>query len=98
MRLAAFIGAGLAVAAILAFVVSPEASTQPDGLNKVASDQGFDEHAQDHPLDGSPLAGYGVDGVDNARLSKGFAGVIGVAVTFALCGGLFVIVRRRAVT
>ena len=35
------------------------------------------------PLDDSPLADYGIDGVGDARLSGGLAGVIGVGVTFA---------------
>ena len=39
-----------------------------------------------------PTAGYAVEGVDDDRLSTGLAGVIGVTVTFAIAGGLFLVV------
>ncbi len=44
-------------------------------------------------MDGSPLAGYGVDGVHDSKLSKGLSGVIGVALTFAIGYGVLTIVR-----
>ncbi len=62
-----FVGLGLAVALVLAFFVSPFASSKPDGLEKVAIDQGFDDTAKDHALADAPLADYGVEGVDDAR-------------------------------
>ncbi|QXC59993.1 PDGLE domain-containing protein [Aquihabitans sp. G128] len=93
---AAFLVAGLAVAFALAFFVSPEASSKPDGLDKVAIDQGFDRTETDHRLDGSPTAGYALRGVGDDRLATGLAGVVGVAVTFLLAGGLTLVVRRRA--
>jgi PDGLE domain-containing protein len=94
IRLGAFIAAGLAVACALAFFVSPGASSQPDGLDKVAIDKGFDGKARAHSLDDVPTAGYAVKGVDNERVSTGLAGLIGVTVTFALGTGLFLVVRR----
>ena len=75
---------GLLVALGLAFFVSRFASSSPDGLNKVAIDQGFDGTQADHATDDSPLAGYGVEGVENESLSKGLAGIIGVAITFGI--------------
>jgi cobalt/nickel transport system permease protein len=86
---------GLLVALVLAGGVSYWASSAPDGLNKVAADQGLDKGAKDHQLDDSPLAGYETDGVGGGRLSGGLAGVVGVAVTFLLVGGLVWGVRRR---
>jgi hypothetical protein len=94
-KLSLFIGAGLAVALLLAFLVGPEASSKPDGLNKVAINQGFDSQEKPHSLENGPLAGYGVKGVDNDRLSTGLAGLIGVTVTFAIGVGLFALVRVR---
>jgi hypothetical protein len=93
-----FVLIGLAVTAILAGVVSGFASTAPDGLNKVAEDEGFIDQTQDHDLADSPVAGYGVSGVDNGRVSKGLAGLIGITVTFAVGYGIFALVRRRADT
>ena len=94
LRLGAFVIAGLAVAAALAFFVSPQASSEPDGLNRVAIDEGFAEQETNHALDDSPTAGYETRGVDDDRLSTGVAGLIGVGVTFALAGGLLLVVRR----
>jgi cobalt/nickel transport system permease protein len=88
-----FLGLGLAVALILAFFVSPFASSKPDGLEKVSIDKGFDETAEDHALADAPLADYGVEGVDNARLSTGLAGIIGVALCFAVGAGVFLGIR-----
>ena len=92
-RLAVFVGLGLLVALALAFFVSPQASSKPDGLNKVAVDEGFDDRQQAHRMEDSPLAGYGVEGVDDDRLSTGLAGIVGVAATFAITGGVFLAVR-----
>jgi hypothetical protein len=94
IRLAAFIAAGLLVAFALAFFVSPEASSKPDGLNKVAIDEGFADQEKAHATEDSPLAGYGVEGVDNDRLSTGLAGIVGVTVTFAVMGGAFLLLRQ----
>lgn len=93
MRLAAFVAAGLAVAALLAFFVSPEASSEPDGLEKVAIDEGFIDEAADHDLADGPLADYGVEGVDDERLSTGLSGIVGVAVTFLVGAGVLQAVR-----
>jgi len=90
----AFVVAGLALALVLAFFVSPSASGDPDGLNKVANDTGLADTGTDHALDDGPTAGYEVRGVDNDRISTGLAGVIGVAVTFAVAGGVMLVVRR----
>jgi cobalt/nickel transport system permease protein len=94
IRLAAFVAVGLLVALALAFFVSPQASDEPDGLDKVAMDQGFSEQQTSHRTEDSPLAGYGVAGVESERVSTGLAGVIGVGATFAVAGGALLLVRR----
>jgi cobalt/nickel transport protein len=73
-----FLIAGFALTIFLAGFVSFYASSHPDGLEKVAEDIGFLETAKDHSNANSALADYGVKGIDNARLSTGAAGVIGV--------------------
>ena len=88
-----FLALGLAVALILAFFVSPYASSEPDGLEKVSIEEGFDDTARDHPLADAPLADYGVEGVDDARLSTGLAEIIGVAICFAVGAVVFLGVR-----
>lgn len=94
VRFAMFLAAGLVVALVLAFFVSPQASSNPDGLEKVATEKGIDTKARDHTFASSPTADYGVKGVDDEGLSTGLAGVLGVTVVFVLAGGLFFVVRR----
>lgn len=94
VKLTALVVAGLAVALALAFFVSPHASSEPDGLTKVAIDEGFADQETAHDLADSPLAGYGVDGVEDDGLSTGLAGVIGVAVVFLFGAGLVFVARR----
>ncbi len=88
-----FVAGGLLVALLLAFFVSPWASSSPDGLEKVSADEGIDAGVEPHPLEDGPLADYAVEGVDDPRISTGLAGVIGVVVTFGLGLGLFALVR-----
>jgi hypothetical protein len=90
-----FIVGGLLVTFALAFFVSPYASGSPDGLNKVAEDQGFDASAEEHALDDSPVAGYEVKGVEDEELSKGLSGLIGVILTFGIGLVLFGLLVRR---
>ncbi|MEV8568215.1 energy-coupling factor ABC transporter permease [Streptomyces sp. NPDC051322] len=88
-------GFGLITALLLAGVVSFYASASPDGLEKVAHDQGIDAKESPHHSDGSPLAGYGVKDISDARISGGLAGVIGVGTTVVVGSGIFWVVRRR---
>lgn len=74
--------------------VSLAASAHPDGLEFVAASLGFDGAAQDSAVEGSPLADYGVAGLDGA-LSAGASGVIGVLLTVAVGAALAWIARRR---
>ena len=85
---------GLVVSLVLAGGVSFYASSHPDGLEKVAGDVGFLDSAKESAVEDSPLAGYGVAGIENERVSGGLAGVIGVASTAAISFGLFYALRR----
>jgi cobalt/nickel transport protein len=85
----------LVVALLLAGVLSSHASSDPDGLERVATDQDFSDTEADHAAAGGPFAGYATDGIDNERLSGGLAGVVGVVVVLVLTGGLARVVRRR---
>jgi len=108
VRLAVFLGLGLLLALLLAGVVSSAASSQPDGLDATAREgctfnsddeiTGGDclaKSARDHDLADSPLADYGIRGVDNSFLSTGLSGVAGVLLVAAIGGGLFWVLRRR---
>ncbi|MFE4371253.1 energy-coupling factor ABC transporter permease [Streptomyces sp. NPDC056835] len=86
---------GLVTALVLAGFVSFYASASPDGLEKVAADQGIDRKTEPHHAADSPLADYGVKDVDDARISGGLAGLIGVGATVVVGSGVFWAVRRR---
>lgn len=90
-----FYAAFLLAALVVAGIVSYYASSKPDGLSKVAEDKGITAKEKEHSMADSPLSDYGVKGVENERLSGGLAGVIGVAATLAVSGGIFWVVRRR---
>jgi hypothetical protein len=91
----ALLAAGLLVSLLLAGVVSFYASSHPDGLEYVAQQTGFIDSATDHAAVDSPIADYTTRGVDDARLSRGIAGVSGALLVLTLAGGLFLVLRRR---
>ena len=86
---------GLGIAVVLAAFVSFYASADPDGLERVANDEGIAAAERESHVADSPLADYGVRDVDNERLSTGLAGAAGVAVTLGLGSAVFYAVRRR---
>ena len=85
---------GFAASLVLAGGVSFYASSHPDGFEKSAGEIGFLDTAKESPLKDSPLAEYGVVGVENERLSGGLAGVIGVGVTAGVSFLIFYGLRR----
>lgn len=85
---------GLLLAFLLAGFASGYASSSPDGLEKVAADQGFLEAGKDSPTSGFFLADYAVRGIEDERLAGGLAGVIGVLLTLAVGTLLFFAVSR----
>lgn len=88
------IGVGIAVSLLVAGVVSYYASSEPDGLERVAEDHGFIDTATD-PINGSlPTADYGISGIENERLSVGLAGILGVVVIAIVAFGLFWLLAR----
>lgn len=90
--MAAVTVAGIAIAVGLAFL-SPLASGDPDGLERVAEDQGFLERAQDPAY--NILPDYTIPGLDGPA-STIIAGIIGLLIVFALAYGITLILRGRA--
>jgi hypothetical protein len=85
--------AGIAIAVAVVIVLAPLASSDPDGLMRVAEDQGFLSQAQN--FFSGLLGGYAIPGVDNAWLSKVLAGLLGVAVVVGMVYVLGRLVARR---
>jgi len=84
--------AGLAIVVLVVIVLVPYASGDPDGLQRVAQDNGFLGSAQDPGF--SLIPGYAVPGV-GGNLSKVIAGLVGVAVIFGLIVVLGRVLARR---
>ena len=72
------IGVLISLAVIL---LSPLASVDPDGLNRVAMDLGFIHSAQ---AGSGPLAGYSIPFLVDSSLGKITAGVVGILVVLSL--------------
>jgi len=85
---------GFAASLVLAGGVSYYASSHPDGFEKSAGEIGFLDTAKESPLKDSPLAEYGVAGLENERLSGALAGVIGVGATAGISFLIFYGLRR----
>jgi cobalt/nickel transport system permease protein len=90
-----FVIGGVLAALLFAVVVSQFAADDPDGLEKVAIEQGFADSAGDHALDSGVFAGYATEGVDNETLSLAIAGAAGTVITLLVGYGLFRATRRR---
>jgi hypothetical protein len=82
----------VALAVGLGTAASPFASSQPDGLEKVAAEKGFAERARSND---APLPDYAAPGVDDARLATGLAGFAGTLGIFGVTIGLGSALRRR---
>jgi hypothetical protein len=85
-----FIITGLAIALFLAIFISPFASLDPDGLEKVAQDKGFMEHAKEEGAasrESSPIPDYAIPGIKNEKIATGLAGLIGTVIIFLI--GIF---------
>jgi hypothetical protein len=80
-----FIIAGLLISLFLAVFISPFASSSPDGLEKVAEEQGFISLSEEEGVavwESSPMPDYNVPGVKDNFFTKGLAGFAGVGIIF----------------
>lgn len=95
MGMRPFLIGAIVVTLLFAGVVSQFAAPDPDGLERVAEDQGFAASAQDHALARGPFADYATAGLRNPSASLAVAGVAGVALTLLVGLGIFAAVRGR---
>ena len=96
MRTWIFVAVALALAVGLATAVSPFASPNPDGLEKVAEEKAFLDEGKLHSLqEDSPIPDYAFPGIDNERVATGVAGFVGTLGVFAIGLGIAWLARRR---
>jgi len=83
--------AGLGIALAVA-LISPLASSSPDGLERVAEDKGFLGLAQDPSFE--IIADYMFPGVENEGLATVLAGLVGTMIVFGIGYSLAYLSRR----
>ncbi|MFB2934266.1 PDGLE domain-containing protein [Aerosakkonemataceae cyanobacterium BLCC-F154] len=96
----ALIIAGLGIALLVGVFLSPFASSDPDGLDRVAQDLKFEDRAiEDAPARRLPFYGifdeYALRGVPEG-IATPLAGLIGTLATFGLAWGIGKLVIRRS--
>ena len=88
-QLKGFLWIGLGVSLLLALFLCPFASSSPDGLEKVAEQQGFAEKGGSWTLwRYTPFRDYAIPGIKNEKLATALAGFIGTAAIFMIAIGL----------
>lgn len=95
----AFVIAGLGAALLIAVFLSPFASKDPDGLDRVSQDYKFEEKAQDTPAKQLPFHAvfdeYAARGVPEP-IATPIAGLVGTLVTFGFAWGIGKVVVRHS--
>ncbi len=84
--------AGLIAAAAVVVFLAPAASSDPDGLEKVAEDKEFAEKAEDPWYEIFP--DYTIPGIDNEWATVVLAGLIGVAIVFVVPMAIGFVLRQ----
>ncbi|MCA9821933.1 MAG: PDGLE domain-containing protein [Dehalococcoidia bacterium] len=83
---------GIAIAVAIVVVFAPNASSSPDGLEKVAEDGEFAHAGEDARYEWLP--DYSIPGIENEDLSTVLSGIIGVGIMVALVGGVAYVLTR----
>jgi ABC-type Fe3+ transport system permease subunit len=84
---------GLAIAALVVIALAPLASPDPDGLERVAEDQGFIDQAR-NVIDGL-MSDYAIPGIDDPAVSTILAGLVGVVIVVIVIVVLGRVLARR---
>lgn len=74
-------------------LISPLASSSPDGLERVAEDKGFIDLGQEAPF--QVIADYVFPGIQNGALATILAGLIGSLILFGAAYGLAWLLKSR---
>ncbi len=90
----------LLVSLVIAAFLSPLASSNPDGLERVAEDKGFIHLSEGKEVVKAPMPDYVVPGVKNETIAGSIAGVVGTILTFGAMygiGKLYIMKKSRRV-
>jgi hypothetical protein len=96
-KLWGFVVGAVVVSVALAVLVSPFASSSPDGLEKVAVDEGFEEAASAEPVWAeAPIPDYVFPGIKSEGVATAVAGAIGTIVLLVLVLVIGRVLGRRS--
>ncbi len=96
-RLDGFIWIGLGISLLLALLLSPFASTSPDGLEKVAEIKGFSEKGEGWNLwKYAPLPDYAIPWIKDKRVSTALSGLIGTLAIFFIALGIGRLIKKSS--
>ena len=84
---------GVLVVALFLALLSPLASSSPDGLERVAENKGFMETAQEAAFEIIP--DYAMPMVGNEAVATILAGIIGVLMLFGIVCGLARLLKAK---
>lgn len=84
---------GIAIATVIVIVLAPLASSDPDGLERVAEDHGFIGQARN--VVSGALSSYSIPGIDDPRMSTILSGLLGVAIVLIVMFVLGRLLARR---
>jgi cobalt/nickel transport protein len=88
-RLDGLIWIGLGVSLLIAILLSPLASSSPDGLEKVAEMKGFSEKGEGSKVwKYAPFSQYTIPWIKNEKVSTALSGLIGTVAIFFIGMGL----------
>lgn len=93
-----FLLVAMGVCLLLAAFLAPFASSSPDGMERVAEDQGFLERTEGKQVwKVAPVPDYEMPGIGGSGLATALAGVAGTLIVFGLALGLGrLLVRSRS--
>ena len=80
---------------VIAAFLSPFASSNPDGLDRVAQDLEFEEISEGKDVFKALIPDYKFPGVENEAIATSVAGVLGMLLTFGAAYGLGKVVSNR---
>lgn len=84
---------GALIAAFILALLSPLASSSPDGLERVAEDKGFIDAAREAWYELIP--DYTVPGIGNEALATILSGIIGTALLFGIGYGIARVLKTK---
>lgn len=86
---------GLFIALTIALVLSPFASSFPDGLEKVAEQKGFIEKGEGPAVVQSPIPDYTWPGVKHEGVATSLSGLLGTLIVFSFAYGTAVLLKKK---